>query len=245
MQKVRGRDVAMIFQDPMMTLNPVLRIDSQMIEAIRAHETTSWNDARARARDALGTVGIPSPDERLAAYPHQLSGGMRQLMAIATALLTRPRLIIADEPTTALDVTIQTQILNEVRELCRQFDTALLWITHDLAVVASLAKRICVMYAGRLVEQGPIDAVLDDPRHPYTRGLLDSVPKLDNREARLRSIPGMTPSILDLPEGCAFRPRCTRSSERCHSMPELNAAFDPAGQSRQVRCHHPLGLTGP
>jgi peptide/nickel transport system ATP-binding protein len=162
---------------------------------------------------------------------------MRQRVAIATALLNRPQLIIADEPTTALDVTIQAQILHEVRELCRRFDVAMLWITHDLAVVASLAQRICVMYAGRLVEQGPIDAVLDDPRHPYTRGLLDSVPKLDAREHRLRSIPGMTPSILDLPRGCAFKPRCAHGSTRCDVMPELVAARE----DRRVRCHHPLG----
>lgn len=237
MQQVRGTKVAMIFQDPMMTLNPVLRIDTQMTEAILAHEQVSKSAARERARDALGVVGIPSPDERLHAYPHQLSGGMRQRVAIATALLNRPQLIIADEPTTALDVTIQAQILHEIRGLCREFNVALLWITHDLAVVASLAQRLCVMYAGRLVEQGPIDMILDDPHHPYTKGLLDSVPKLDRRERKLQSIPGMAPSILNLPKGCAFEPRCSINSARCAAMPELIAD----GDERRVRCHHPLG----
>ena len=236
MQAVRGRKVAMIFQDPMMTLNPVLRIDSQMIEAVLAHENVSKRDARERARDALGIVGIPSPEERLSAYPHQLSGGMRQRVAIATALMNRPQLIIADEPTTALDVTIQAQILHEVRQLCRKFDVALLWITHDLAVVAGLAQRLCVMYAGKLVEEGNIDDLLDNPSHPYTKGLLDSVPKLGSRERKLRSIRGMTPSILNLPDGCAFQPRCDHQSERCAAMPELQEML----ATRRVRCHHPL-----
>ncbi|MCG8354700.1 MAG: ABC transporter ATP-binding protein, partial [Kiloniellales bacterium] len=168
LRALRGNRVAMIFQDPMMTLNPVLRVDTQMIETIQAHEEADRESARRRARDTLGLVGIPSPEERLRAYPHQLSGGMRQRVAIAIALLNRPSLIIADEPTTALDVTIQGQILSEVQKLCRQTGTALIWITHDLAVVAGLAQKICVMYAGRIVESGPIDDVLDRPLHPYT-----------------------------------------------------------------------------
>lgn len=236
MQDVRGTRVAMIFQDPMMTLNPVMRIDAQMTEAILAHEQVSKTSARERARDALGIVGIPSPDERLAAYPHQLSGGMRQRVAIATALLNRPQLIVADEPTTALDVTIQAQILHEVRHLAKQFGMALLWITHDLSVVASLAQRLCVMYAGRLVEQGPVDALLDHPGHPYTKGLLASVPTLGNRQYKLNAIPGMTPSVLNLPQGCAFRPRCAHASDTCLTMPELTDRT-PDGL---IRCHHPI-----
>ena len=207
---LRGSKIAMIFQDPMMTLNPVLRIDTQMIEAILAHEKVGRKVARQRARDALGQVGIASPDERLRAYPHQFSGGMRQRVAIATALLNRPDLIIADEPTTALDVTIQAQILYEVQKLCRETGTALIWITHDLSVVAGLADRVCVMYAGRIVEEGGIDAVLDTPLHPYTKGLIGSVPSRNRRGVPLSQIPGMTPSLLNLPEGCAFRERCPR-----------------------------------
>src|SRR5467141_2028510 len=207
----RGRDIAMIFQDPMMTLNPVLRIDTQMIEAIQAHEPASRAAARARARDTLARVGIPSPEERLDAYPHQFSGGMRQRVAIAIALLNSPDLIIADESTTALDVTIQGQILYEMQKLTRETGTALVWITHDLSVVAGLADRVSVMYAGRVVEQGTAEEVLARPRHPYTRGLLDSVPSNNLRGARLKQIPGMTPSLADLPPGCAFRERCARA----------------------------------
>jgi len=232
---IRGNRVAMIFQDPMMTLNPVLRIDTQMIEAVRAHEAVSVRSARERARDALARVGIPSPDERLAAYPHQFSGGMRQRVAIAIALLNRPDLIIADEPTTALDVTIQAQILAEAQKLCRESGTALIWITHDLAVVAGLADEVCVMYAGRIVERGTVDEVLDTPMHPYTRGLLESVPSRNRRGAPLAQIPGMTPSLVDLPPGCAFRERCNRASETCLTDPPL---YNLGG--RYVRCFHPI-----
>jgi peptide/nickel transport system ATP-binding protein len=234
-QSVRGNRVAMIFQDPMMTLNPVLRIDTQMIEAIRAHSRVSARTARERAREALVRVGIPSPDERLAAYPHQFSGGMRQRVAIAIALLNRPDLVIADEPTTALDVTIQGQILAEVQRLCRDNDTALIWITHDLAVIAGLADEVCVMYAGRIVERGTVDEVLDRPLHPYTRGLLDSVPSRSRPGAPLAQIPGLAPSLLGLPDGCAFRSRCSRASETCLAEPPL---YGLGG--RHVRCFHPI-----
>jgi peptide/nickel transport system ATP-binding protein len=237
MRRVRGKRVAMIFQDPMMTLNPVLRIDTQMIEAITAHEKVSAKAARARARDALAQVGIPSPDERLGAYPHQFSGGMRQRVAIATALLNRPALIIADEPTTALDVTIQSQILAEMQQLCADTGTALVWITHDLTVVAGLAQRIAVMYAGRIVETGPVDDVLDHPIHPYTQGLLGSLPSAGTPGQPLAQIPGATPSLGRLPPGCAFAPRCTHADDRCrHEAP----AVLPFGPGRQARCHHPL-----
>jgi peptide/nickel transport system ATP-binding protein len=232
---VRGNRIAMIFQDPMMTLNPVLRIDTQMIEAVRAHQAVSAHAARERARDALARVGIPSPDERLAAYPHQFSGGMRQRVAIAIALLNRPDLIIADEPTTALDVTIQAQILAEAQKLCRESGTALIWITHDLAVVAGLADEVCVMYAGRIVERGTVDQVLDAPMHPYTRGLLESVPSRNRRGAPLAQIPGMTPSLVDLPAGCAFRERCDRANATCLTDPPL---YNLGG--RYVRCFHPI-----
>jgi peptide/nickel transport system ATP-binding protein len=234
-QSIRGNRIAMIFQDPMMTLNPVLRIDTQMIEAIRAHARVSAAAARERAREALARVGIPSPDERLAAYPHQFSGGMRQRVAIAIALLNRPDLVIADEPTTALDVTIQGQILAEVQKLCRESGTALIWITHDLAVIAGLADEVCVMYAGRIVERGTVDEVLDTPLHPYTRGLLDSVPSRNRPGAPLAQIPGMSPSLLGLPLGCAFRNRCNRATETCRSEPPLY----PLG-GRHVRCFHPI-----
>ncbi|HTQ00086.1 MAG TPA: ABC transporter ATP-binding protein [Casimicrobiaceae bacterium] len=237
MRNMRGNRIAMIFQDPMMTLNPVLRIDVQMIEAILAHDDVSHASARARARETLVKVGIPSPDERLEAYPHQFSGGMRQRVAIAIALLNDPDLIIADEPTTALDVTIQGQILYEMQKLARETGTALIWITHDLSVIAGLADRVSVMYAGRIVEQGTCDEVLGRPAHPYTQGLLDSVPSNNERGQRLRQIPGMTPSLLDLPPGCPFRERCAYANGECTESPAMRPAGGP-GQT--VRCFHPL-----
>ncbi|MBV9249330.1 MAG: ABC transporter ATP-binding protein [Acetobacteraceae bacterium] len=235
MRALRGNRVAMIFQDPMMTLNPVLRIDTQMIEAVQAHAKVSTDEARVRARDALGMVGIPSPDERLAAYPHQFSGGMRQRVAIAIALLHRPDLIIADEPTTALDVTIQAQILAEVQKLTAEHGTALIWITHDLSVVAGLADEIAVMYAGRIVEAGEATTVLDRPLHPYTHGLIGSVPSRNKRGERLRQIPGMTPSLLNLPPGCPFRTRCPRADDACAQEP---APSEPV-PGQVARCFHP------
>lgn len=235
MRRIRGNNMAMVFQDPMMTLNPVLRIDTQMIEAILAHKKVGPKVARQRARDVLGQVGIPSPDERLKAYPHQFSGGMRQRVAIAIALLNKPDLIIADEPTTALDVTIQGQILHEVQQLCRESGTALIWITHDLAVVAGLADKICVMYAGRIVESGTVNEVLDQPLHPYTHGLIGSVPVHNQRGQRLNQIPGMTPSLLQLPQGCAFRTRCPRADDACMTQPEITVPIP----ERLMLCHHP------
>ena len=236
MRDIRGNRIAMIFQDPMMTLNPVLRVDTQMIEAIQAHADVSRAAALERARYALERVGIPSPEARLSAYPHQFSGGMRQRVAIAIALLNKPDVIIADEPTTALDVTIQGQILFEIQKRARESGTALIWITHDLSVIAGLADEICVMYAGRIVEHGSVDQVLDAPLHPYTHGLIDSVPSRSRRGEPLRQIPGMTPSLLDLPPGCAFRERCSRADNACAQDPALSSPV--AG--RQVRCFHPL-----
>ena len=231
MRKLRGKRIAMIFQDPMMTLNPVLSIETQMVETVLAHEEVSRHVAVERSIKALIQVGIASPEQRLKQYPHEFSGGMRQRVAIAIALLHRPALIIADEPTTALDVTVQGQILYEMQRLVRESGAALIWITHDLSVVAGLADRIAVMYAGRIVEQGSADEVLDAPKHPYTRGLLDSVPANNEGRARLCQIPGMTPSLARLPQGCSFRERCDRADGACATVPQLTG---------RVRCHHPL-----
>ena len=235
LRSLRGNRISMIFQDPMMTLNPVLRVDTQMIEALRAHERISRQAARERAREALARVGIPSPDERLESYPHQFSGGMRQRVAIAIALLNRPDLVIADEPTTALDVTIQAQILHEVQKLCREAGTSLIWITHDLSVVASIADQVAVMYAGRLVESGPTSDVLLRPLHPYTRGLLDSLPARNERGRPLRQIDGATPSLLSLPAGCAFSGRCRSATESCERAPPPQAIH-----RSMVRCWSPF-----
>jgi peptide/nickel transport system ATP-binding protein len=240
MRRRRGARIAMIFQDPMMTLNPVLRIDTQMIEAIQAHTRVPHQVAWERAREALARVGIPAPEERLRAYPHQFSGGMRQRVAIAIALINQPDVIIADEPTTALDVTVQSQILSEVRDLCTQSGTALIWVTHDLALVSGLADRIAVMYAGRIIETGRTRDVIQRPLHPYTQGLLESIPTNNLRGRPLRQIPGMTPSLKDLPTGCAFRPRCTLATDACAEVPQprrvQGTGTTPA---HLVRCHHP------
>src|SRR5260221_2767028 len=236
MRRLRGASIGMIFQDPMMTLNPVLRIETQMVEALQAHDAAIGHDAaRKRAIAALAQVGIPAAEERLAAYPHQFSGGMRQRVAIAIALLNKPDLLIADEPTTALDVTIQAQILSEVQKLCRDTGTALIWITHDLSVVAGLADEICVMYAGKVVERGAVDAVLDAPLHPYTKGLIGSVPSRNLRGQKLAQIPGMAPSALALPAGCSFRPRCPRADAICLAAP----ALEELRPARSARCFHP------
>jgi peptide/nickel transport system ATP-binding protein len=234
MRQLRGKRIAMVFQDPMMTLNPVLTVGTQMVEAVQAHDRVSKDAARQRARDALALVGIPSPEERLAAYPHQFSGGMRQRVAIAIALLHKPDLIIADEPTTALDVTIQSQIISEFQKLTEEGNTAVIWITHDLAIVSRLADEIAVMYAGRLVETGPVGKVLTDPHHPYTAGLIASVPSQNRRGEPLHQIRGMTPAINRLPQGCSFRTRCDRTTDGCLVMPALMPEGD-----RSFRCIHP------
>ena len=234
-RRMRGRKVAMVFQDPMMTLNPVLRVGDQMAMAVRVHDRVSKAAAWERAREALDIVGIPAPAERLRAYPHQLSGGMRQRVAIATALLHRPSVIIADEPTTALDVSIQGQILAEVRRLADETGTAIVWVSHDLSVVSSLADDICVMYAGRIVESGTAEEVIRAPRHPYTQGLIQSVPSLHEPGQKLPQIPGSTPQLSHLPSGCPFRPRCPRATEVCTTVPP-----DVGTGARRVLCHHPL-----
>ncbi|MGY9046438.1 peptide ABC transporter substrate-binding protein [Puniceibacterium antarcticum] len=234
-RKMRGRRVSMVFQDPMMTLNPVLRVGDQMAMAVQVHDRVSKKAAWERARDALDIVGIPAPTERLQAYPHQLSGGMRQRVAIATALLHRPAVILADEPTTALDVSIQGQILAEVRRLADDTGTAIVWVTHDLAVVSSLADDICVMYAGCIVERGTADQVINHPCHPYTHGLIQSVPSLHEPGRKLPQIPGSTPQLSQLPSGCAFRNRCAHATDLCRTDPP-----DAARGERRVLCHHPL-----
>ena len=234
-RSLRGKEMAMIFQDPMMTLNPTLRIDTQMIEAVRAHEHVSAAAARARSLQVLGKVGIPSPKDRMRVYPHHLSGGMRQRVAIAIALLNAPKLIIADEPTTALDVTIQGQILYEMQKLCREMGTALIWITHDLAIVSGLADRLAVMYAGRIVETGNTADVVRAAQHPYTHGLIASIPSVQTHGRALFQIPGSTPSLLNLPEGCPFRSRYYRATDICKQAPELR----PVAPGHEASCWHP------
>lgn len=239
-RKLRGNRIAMIFQDPLMTLNPVLRIGEQMAEAILSHQSVPKAVVRERCIQALGQVGIPSPESRLNNYPHEFSGGMRQRVAIAIAMLNKPDLIIADEPTTALDVTIQGQILSQVQQLCREHNTALIWITHDLGVVAELADRVAVMYAGRIVEQGTIADVMDTPMHPYTRGLLQSMPGNSIPGTRLQQIDGMAPPLSARPAGCAFRPRCNRAISLC----ALQAPAIEHHGERSVRCHAPFVSQG-
>ena len=235
LRRLRGRRMAMVFQDPSTTLNPVLTIGAQMQLALEAHERLSAAACKARAVEVLATVGIPDAGRRLDAYPHQFSGGMRQRVAIAIALLNHPALIVCDEPTTALDVSIQAQILTEMRSLVRQSGTALIWISHDLATVSSIASRLLVMYAGRLIEEGPTAAVLRSPRHPYTQGLLNSLPGNATPGRDLVQIPGSTPSLSNLPPGCAFAPRCPRADAVCAIAPELVRTG-----ARGLRCHHPL-----
>ncbi len=232
---LRGSKIAAVFQDPLMTLNPVLKIETQMVEAVLAHNAVSRDEARRRAVAALRKVGIPAPEERLANYPHQFSGGMRQRVCIAIALLNDPALIIADEPTTALDVTIQAQILHEMKALCSGTGTSLIWITHDLSVIAGLADKVCVMYAGRIVERGPVDDILDHPRHPYTRGLIRSIPVHSAKGGELYQIPGMMPSPLSLGKGCAFAARCPRADGLCGEQPQETVA----GPGRGFSCFHP------
>ena len=235
---LRGRDIAMVFQDPMTSLNPVVPVGTQVTEVLTRHFTLTRADATARARDLLAKVGIPDPGRRLREYPHQLSGGMRQRVLIAMALACEPRLLIADEPTTALDVTIQAQILELLKELVADTGAALLMITHDLGVVAGLCDRVNVMYSGRIVESADRRMLFGDPRHPYTGGLLASVPRLDSpRGAPLRPIPGSPTHVLPWDTGCAFAPRCGNVVDRCRSdPPDLAPQF-----GRALRCHHPLG----
>lgn len=220
MRKIRGKKISMIFQDPMTALNPLHTIRRQIDEMLRLHTDLDAAERQAKAFSLLQEVGIPNPTERLNCYPHQFSGGMLQRVVIAIALAAQPSLIIADEPTTALDVTVQAQILHLMQEMVQKHGTALILITHDLAVVAGVTQRVAVMYCGKIVEEGPTDDVIREPLHPYTKGLLQSIPRIEKHSKkglpqRLPQIPGMVPNLLDLPKGCAFAPRCSQAIDRC------------------------------
>lgn len=222
LRSIRGNRISMIFQDPMMTLNPVLTIGTQMIETLQAHRNISKEEARLIAIDRLNEVRIPSAEKRLESYPHELSGGMRQRVVIAIALLTEPSLIIADEPTTALDVTIQAEIMSLMLDLCKMHNVGMILITHDLAVVSQVTQKTIVMYAGRVAEQGPTPEVIQNPRHPYTKGLMAALPQQNQAGKRLYQIPGSMPTLDAMPQGCPFNPRCEFVGERClQEVPDL------------------------
>jgi oligopeptide transport system ATP-binding protein len=235
MRKVRGGEIAMIFQDPMTSLNPVLTIGKQITEALTLHLGMNEKQAHARAVELLDMVGIPQAAERIDSYPHEFSGGMRQRAMIAMALSCNPQILIADEPTTALDVTIQAQIIDLVKRLRDKLGMAIIWITHDLGIVAGLAEKVNVMYAGFIVEKAPVKKLFADPRHPYTLGLLASLPRVDKsrlRSERLQSIGGLPPDLIGLPEGCPFRPRCRYAVDRCSENPPLLTVDD----NHEVAC---------
>ena len=234
MRAIRGNDISMIFQEPMTSLNPVYTVGSQIIEAIRLHRRMSRRAAKARAIELLDLVGIPAPSERIDSYPHTLSGGMRQRAMIAMALACEPRLLIADEPTTALDVTIQAQILDLLRSLQAELGMSIIFISHDLGVMAEFTHEIAVMYAGKIVEQAKTEALFDSPRHPYTRGLLQSLPSQRNRGQRLPTIPGIVPDLRTLPSGCRFQDRCGLVTDACRTEePSLQRVAEA-----DVACFH-------
>jgi oligopeptide/dipeptide ABC transporter ATP-binding protein len=235
---IRGKEISMIFQEPMTSLNPAYTVGDQISESIRVHGGTDKKNAWRRAVEMLELVGIPAAGQRAKEYPHQMSGGMRQRVMIAMALSCNPKLLLADEPTTALDVTIQAQILDLIRNLAQEFNTALVLITHDLGVVAEMAQTMAVMYAGRIVEQGSVEAVFKAPRHPYTAGLMDSIPRLDGTPKQLlHTIDGVVPDLAFLPSGCTFADRCEYVQGKCRLIqPQLVCQAD----GRLVACHYPL-----
>ncbi len=233
MLKIRGNKIAMIFQEPMTALNPVYTVGDQIMEGMLAHRNISKKEARAKTIELLVQVGIPDAERRLSDYPHQMSGGMRQRIMIAIALACEPEILIADEPTTALDVTIQAQILDLIQKVIRERQMTLILITHDLGVVAQTCDRVLVMYAGKIVEEAPVALLFRRPKHPYTRGLLESMPLLGKRQGLLKTIPGSVPNLLNLPEGCRFADRCPRVAHACHlKIPELRNR----GEGQWVRC---------
>jgi oligopeptide/dipeptide ABC transporter ATP-binding protein len=235
-RRIRGSEISMIFQEPMTALNPVFRISNQMIDVLVRHQNLSRKQARAHAVEMLALVGIPSPDRRIDEYPHEMSGGMRQRVMIAMALSCNPKLLLADEPTTALDVTTQAQVMEQIVKLQEELGTAVVLITHDLGVVAETCNRAVVMYAGSIAEEAPIEALFEHPRHPYAEGLLKSIPRIrEHKLAELPTIPGSVPDLLYLPKGCRFVDRCYKADKQCHgSEPPL--IWD---ESRAVACHHP------
>lgn len=235
MKKVRGKDISMVFQDALSSLNPVFTIGNQIIESLKIHQNMKKKEAREKAIEMLRLVGIPSPEQRVDQYPHELSGGMRQRVMIAIALSCQPRLLIADEPTTALDVTIQAQIMELIVELNQKLKMGVILITHDLSVVAETCNRVAVMYLGQIVEEADVNAIFDHPMHPYTSGLIRSIPQIEGeRTNRLFMIPGTVPLLSQIPTGCRFAPRCAYATEKCHKeMPELRDLSD----HQKVRCH--------
>jgi len=239
MQALRGDEISMIFQEPMTALNPVLTVGTQMVDVLRRHRKLTRRQAKAEAIEMLAKVGIPVPDKRIDEYPHEMSGGMRQRVMIAMALSCSPKLLIADEPTTALDVTTQAQVLEQIVELQDEFQMAVILITHDLGVVAETCQRALVMYCGEIIERADIESLFEKPQHPYSRGLLDSIPKLrEEKLGELPIIPGMVPDLLHLPAGCRFADRCSRVTDECRlQRPHLDAQ---ASGPSAVACFHPL-----
>jgi peptide/nickel transport system ATP-binding protein len=240
MQAMRGADISMIFQEPMTALNPVFTVGNQMVDVIRRHKNLTRSQARTQAIDMLDKVGIPAPRKRIDEYPHQLSGGMRQRVMIAMALSCDPKLLVADEPTTALDVTTQAQVMEQIVKLQDEFHMSVILVTHDLGVVAESCDRAIVMYCGNIIETAPIDELFEQPRHPYTKGLLESIPRIrEQKMKQLPIIPGMVPDLLHLPPGCRFADRCSRMTDRCNQEKPLLEPVEGTGD-RRVACYHPF-----